>query len=40
LRALQEAGLNIVERVSIQVEPTERAAGYLQTKKEKLGHLL
>lgn len=40
LRALQEAGLNIVERVSIQVEPTERAAGYLRTKKEKLGHLL
>jgi GTP cyclohydrolase II len=40
LRALEEAGLNIVERVSIQVEPTERAAGYLRTKKEKLGHLL
>jgi 3,4-dihydroxy 2-butanone 4-phosphate synthase/GTP cyclohydrolase II len=40
LRALEEAGLNIVERVSIQVEPTERAVGYLRTKKEKLGHLL
>lgn len=40
LRALEEAGLNIVERVSIQVAPTERAAGYLRTKKEKLGHLL
>jgi 3,4-dihydroxy 2-butanone 4-phosphate synthase/GTP cyclohydrolase II len=40
LRALEEAGLNIVERVSIQVESTERAAGYLRTKKEKLGHLL
>lgn len=40
LRALEEAGLNIVERVSIQVESTERAAGYLKTKKEKLGHLL
>jgi 3,4-dihydroxy 2-butanone 4-phosphate synthase/GTP cyclohydrolase II len=40
LRALEEAGLNIVERVSIQVEPTERAAGYLRTKKEKLGHFL
>ena len=40
LRALEDAGLNIVERVSIQVEPTERAAGYLRTKKEKLGHLL
>ncbi len=40
LRALEEAGLKIIERVSIQVEPGEKAAGYLRTKKEKLGHLL
>lgn len=40
LRALEEAGLNIVERVSIEVEPGENAAEYLRTKKEKLGHLL
>jgi GTP cyclohydrolase II len=40
LRALEEAGLQIVERVSIQVEPAETAAQYLRTKKEKLGHLL
>jgi GTP cyclohydrolase II len=40
LRALEEAGLNIVERVAIQVESTEKAAHYLRTKKEKLGHLL
>ncbi|MDQ5846292.1 MAG: GTP cyclohydrolase II [Acidobacteriota bacterium] len=40
LRALEEAGLRIVDRVSIQVEPLERAAGYLRTKKEKLGHLI
>ena len=40
LQALEEAGLEIVERVSIQVESTEKAAGYLRTKKEKLGHLL
>jgi 3,4-dihydroxy 2-butanone 4-phosphate synthase/GTP cyclohydrolase II len=40
LRALQEAGLRIVERVSIQVPPTENAAYYMRTKKEKLGHLL
>ncbi len=40
LRALEEAGLRVVERISIEVEPTERAAGYLRTKKEKLGHLL
>jgi 3,4-dihydroxy 2-butanone 4-phosphate synthase/GTP cyclohydrolase II len=40
LRALEEAGLNIVERISIQVETTERAVGYLRTKKAKMGHLL
>src|SRR5205807_6841450 len=40
LRALEEAGLEIVERVAIEVEPDERAAKYLQTKREKLGHLI
>jgi 3,4-dihydroxy 2-butanone 4-phosphate synthase/GTP cyclohydrolase II len=39
LRALEEAGLRIVERVSLQVEQPARAADYLRTKKEKLGHL-
>jgi 3,4-dihydroxy 2-butanone 4-phosphate synthase/GTP cyclohydrolase II len=40
LRALEEAGLKIAERVSIEVQSSETAARYLQTKKEKLGHLL
>ena len=40
LRALEESGLQIVERVSIEVDATEDAADYLRTKKEKLGHLL
>ena len=40
LRALEEAGLRIVERVSIEVKEPENAGGYLRTKKEKLGHLL
>jgi 3,4-dihydroxy 2-butanone 4-phosphate synthase/GTP cyclohydrolase II len=40
LRALEEAGLEITERVSIEVSSSEPAAKYLQTKKEKLGHLL
>ncbi|HVS82696.1 MAG TPA: GTP cyclohydrolase II [Pyrinomonadaceae bacterium] len=39
LQALEEAGLKIVERVSIQVD-LKSAAKYLRTKKEKLGHLL
>ena len=40
LKALEEAGLEIVERVSIEVESSEPAARYLRTKKEKMGHLL
>lgn len=40
LRALEDAGLRIVDRVSIQVEQPEKAGAYLRTKKEKLGHLL
>ena len=40
LQALEEAGLKIVERVSIQVDSTTSTAKYLRTKKEKLGHLL
>jgi len=40
LEALEEAGLEIVKRISIEVEPNESAARYLRTKKEKLGHLL
>src|SRR5229473_8248775 len=40
LAALEKAGLQIVERVPIEVEAEEPAAHYLLTKKEKLGHLL
>src|SRR5258706_4825594 len=40
LQALEEAGLEIAERVSIEVRSSEPAAKYLQTKKEKMGHLL
>jgi len=40
LQALEEAGLEITERVSIEVPSSEPAAKYLRTKKEKLGHLL
>lgn len=40
IEALEKAGLEVVERVSIEVEATESAAHYLRTKKEKLGHLL
>jgi 3,4-dihydroxy 2-butanone 4-phosphate synthase/GTP cyclohydrolase II len=40
LQALEEAGLRIVDRVSIEVEPPECARRYMRTKKEKMGHLL
>jgi 3,4-dihydroxy 2-butanone 4-phosphate synthase/GTP cyclohydrolase II len=40
LQALEEAGLKITERVSIEVSSSEPAARYMQTKKEKMGHLL
>ncbi|MBK9163697.1 MAG: GTP cyclohydrolase II [Acidobacteria bacterium] len=40
LEALEEAGLNVVERIPIEIETQEPAAHYLKTKKEKLGHLL
>jgi 3,4-dihydroxy 2-butanone 4-phosphate synthase/GTP cyclohydrolase II len=37
---LQGYGLEIVERVPIKVRPTRYNKGYLQVKKEKLGHVL
>lgn len=40
LDALEKAGLEIVERVPIEVESEQPAAHYLRTKKEKMGHLL
>src|SRR6267142_2017446 len=39
LRALDEAGLEIIERVAIEILPHELSAKYLHTKKEKMGHL-
>ncbi len=33
-------GLEIVKRISLEVDPSEQNEDYLKTKKEKLGHLL
>jgi 3,4-dihydroxy 2-butanone 4-phosphate synthase/GTP cyclohydrolase II len=38
--ALRCAGLEVVERVRLEVEPHACFTGYLKTKKEKMGHLI
>ncbi len=40
IKALEKAGLKVVERVPIEVESEEPAAHYLRIKKEKMGHLI
>jgi 3,4-dihydroxy 2-butanone 4-phosphate synthase/GTP cyclohydrolase II len=40
LRALEEAGFQVVERVRLEVESADAALHYMRTKKEKMGHLL
>lgn len=40
LIALENAGLQVVERVPIEIEAQEPAAHYMKTKKEKMGHLI
>ena len=37
--ALENAGVEVVERVPAEVEPYEHAEKYLQTKKDRMGHL-
>jgi len=40
LSGLSGYGINIVERISIQMNPHEQSEFYMQTKKEKMGHIL
>jgi GTP cyclohydrolase II len=37
--ALESAGIKVVERVPCEVEPNANSERYLNTKKEKMGHL-
>ena len=40
LDALECAGIKVVERVPIEITPSDGTTKYLRTKKAKLGHLL
>jgi GTP cyclohydrolase II len=40
IKALEKAGMKIVQRVPIEIDAEEPAAHYLRIKKEKMGHLL
>jgi GTP cyclohydrolase II len=40
VEALESAGIQVVERVSADVEPLESFERYLQVKQQKLGHIL
>ncbi len=40
IRGLEESGINVVERIPLTVEPGEFNRKYLETKREKMNHLL
>ena len=40
IRAFERAGMEVVERVALEVKPHDGFAQYLKTKREKMGHLI
>ncbi len=40
ISALEQVGLEVVERVPLQIQSSKQSEEYLKTKKEKMGHLL
>jgi 3,4-dihydroxy 2-butanone 4-phosphate synthase/GTP cyclohydrolase II len=40
VEAITQYGINVSERISLAIEPTNENRAYLKTKKEKLGHIL
>lgn len=40
IAALEQAGIEVTERVSLDIDPSDYTTDYLRIKKEKMGHLL
>jgi 3,4-dihydroxy 2-butanone 4-phosphate synthase/GTP cyclohydrolase II len=40
IRALEQEGIEIIERVALKIEPHDGFARYLRTKRERMGHLI
>jgi GTP cyclohydrolase II len=40
IQALEQAWMEVVERVKLEVEPHDGFANYLKTKRERMGHLI
>ena len=40
IRAVGQCGIEVIERVALEIPPAEAAIRYLRTKKEKMGHLI
>lgn len=40
IKAMSDGGLEIVERIPLEIEPSPEKLDYLQTKKMRMGHLL
>lgn len=40
IKGLDGHGLEVVERISLEIDANPNNEGYLRTKKEKMGHLL
>ena len=40
VRAIEQYGLRVSERIALEVAPTEENGAYLKTKQDKLGHIL